>query len=160
MNPKIFLDMAKNLTGKGTDSAIELPTPQGWYDRLLNAINRLGRPLLLVSVVIFFIWGVIDPTHFVTVMKAYSETPEFVSTAILIIISLFGSGRIIQDVKKRQTMKVPPVEAPPTPVAKPEGKLSDRRFDNLEDEDDDDLEDLPEENEAIEKWKSENSKSA
>ena len=98
MDPTKFLAMAKSLTnGKSTDT-IELPFPVTFYDRILNNINSTGRPLLLVGAVAFFVWGIIDPDYFIRVMKAYATTPEFVSTAILMIIGLFGTGRIVRDV--------------------------------------------------------------
>ncbi len=160
MNPKIILDMAKNLGG-GKGSEIELPAPQGLFDRFVNGVNRLGRPLLLIGVILFFAWGIMDPVGFVTVMEAFGKTPEWITTAVLLVISIFGTGRVISDIKKKQTMKVPPpVDPVPTPAVKPEGKPSDRRFDNLEEDDDDDIDDLPEENETIEKWKSANPKSS
>lgn len=150
MGPKQILDMARSLTG-GKGGEIELPAPQGLFDRFINAVNRLGRPLLLIGAVLFFIWGIMDPVGFVATMKAFAETPEWITTAILLVISIFGTGRVIRDFKTKQTVKttvehteeVSTEEAPPT----------NRTFDNLEDDDDEDLEDIPAENSAIDQWK-------
>lgn len=158
MNPSVFLNMAKNLTGGAKGGEVELPAPQGLFDRLVNGVNRLGRPLLLIGVVLFFMWGIMDPTGFVLVMKAFGETPEWITTAVLLVISIFGTGRIVQDFKKRQTVK--------TTVQKTEEvtesfgdntedvPVSNRKFDNLEEDDDDeDISDLPPENDVVAKWK-------
>lgn len=150
MDVKSFLDTAKGLVGaKG--SQIELPAPQGLFDRFVNAVNRLGRPLLLIGAVAFFMWGISNPTHFVTVMQAFAKTPEWISTAIILVISIFGSGRIISDVKKRQTMKMQAGEQPTEPEVA-ETPVSNRTFDNLEDEGED-VDKLPPENSAIDEWK-------
>lgn len=73
------------------------------YDRFIDGINRLGRPLMLIGVIAFFAWAIIDPVYFVEVMTALASTPEFVATAILTIIGIFGTGRIINDMKGRST---------------------------------------------------------
>lgn len=152
MNPSVFLNMAKNLTGGAKGGEVELPAPQGLFDRFVNGINRLGRPLLLIGVVLFFMWGIMDPTGFVLVMKAFGETPEWITTAVLLVISIFGTGRIVQDFKKRQTVKTTVESKTETTVE--EVKVSNRKFDNLEeDDDDDDIADLPPENDAVAKWK-------
>ena len=163
MDPTKFLTMAKSLTnGKGTDT-IELPAPESSYDRLLNGINRTGRPLLLVGAVAFFIWGIVDPKYFVTVMKAYATTPEFVSTAILMIIGIFGTGRIVRDVKQKSVLKQKIADAEPVLTEeekkkKAEDAIPERRFDNLKG-DEEDLEEvvnIPPENSAIQAWKQKN----
>ena len=153
MDVKSFLDTAKGLVGaKGSE--IELPAPQGLFDRFINAVNRLGRPLLLIGVVAFFMWGISNPIHFVTVMGAFAKTPEWISTSIILVITIFGSGRIINDVKKRQTMKVQTGEQDAEPEAEAEETpVSDRTFDNLKSEGED-VDDLPPENSAIDEWKS------
>ena len=155
MNPKIFLDMVKNATG-GKGGEVELPAPAGRYDRILNGINRTGRPLLLVAAIAFFGWGISDPEYFVTVMKAFKETPEFIATAILLVISIFGTGRIVSDIKKRSTVKQTVSASVETPE---KSEKSEGRFNNLKDDDPETVEageDItlaPPENSAIDAWK-------
>lgn len=171
MNPKIFLDMAKNLGGGKGGNTVELPAPQGWYDRLLNAINRTGRPLLLVAVIAFFWWGIHDPVRFVLVMKAFATTPEWITTAVLMVIGIFGTGRIIGDVKRKNTLTQ---QIPAAPIDEPAAEISDRpvveinidgRFRNLDDNDTVVMEDAEEirssdmENDAIAAWKNKNAAS-
>ena len=165
MNPKLFLDMAKNLGGGKGGNTVELPTPQGWYDRLLNGINRTGRPLLLIAAIAFFWWGISDTENFVIVMEAFAKTPEWITTAILMVIGIFGTGRIINDVRKKNTvtqqMPEPPKEEPAAELAeRPTVELNiDRKFANLDDDNPEVIEDGEEivnsepENDAIEEWK-------
>ena len=154
MNPSVFLNMAKNLTGGSKGGEVELPAPQGLFDRFVNGVNRLGRPMLLIGVILFFTWGIVDPAGFVVTMKAFGETPEWIATAVLLVISIFGTGRIIQDVKKRQTVKTTVAK---TETTVEEVKVTNRKFDNLEEDDDDeDISDLPPENDAVAKWKEKN----
>ena len=145
----------KNATGdKGGE--IELPAPAGRYDRILNAINRTGRPLLLVAAMAFFAWGIMDPTYFVVVMKAFSETPEFIASAILMVIGIFGTGRIVGDFKKRATVKQTVSTSVETEVS---AEVSEGRFNNLKDDDLDTIEageeivSMEPENSAIDAWK-------
>ncbi len=170
MNPKIILDMAKNLGG-GKGGAIELPAPQGLYDRILNAINRTGRPLLLVSAIAFFWWGIRDPQYFVQVMEAFAKTPEWISTAVLMVIGIFGTGRIISDVKKKNTLvqniAEPPADEPAADIsARPTIEINlERKFANLDDDNPEVKEDAEEiltaepENDAIAAWKARNAAS-
>ncbi len=161
MNPKTVIDMLKNVSG-GKDGEFEIPAPRGTYDRILDGINRTGRPLLLVAAIAFFAWGIYDPTYFVIVMKAFGETPEFIATAILLVISIFGGGRIIGDFKKRAVVK----QTISTTVEKEvdnetaDAVLSgDGRFANLDDNNTDVIENGEEiismepENSTIDAWK-------
>ena len=149
MDPKTLLTMAKGMaSGKG--NAVELPVPQNAYDRLLNNINRTGRPLLLVGAVAFFIWAIMDPAYFIIVMAALKTTPEFVQTAILTVIALFGTGRVIQDIRKKHTVKQQIAAA--SPVVEDSAKHG--RFANTTETDLDDKSEMPVENSAISAWKS------
>ncbi len=160
MNPKIFLDMIKNATG-GKGGEVELPTPTGLYDRILNGINRTGRPLLLIAAMAFFWWGISDPEYFIVVMKAFSETPEFIASAILMVIGIFGAGRVVGDFKKRATVK----QTISTTVEKEvdsetaDTMLNEGRFNNLNDNDPEtseageDITAMEPENSAIDAWK-------
>ena len=166
MRPQDFINLAKNFTGgEGKENEIELPAPQGWYDRILNGINRTGRPLLLVAVVLFFIWGIKDPEYFTLVMKAYEETPEFVATAILMVIGIFGGGRIVGDFRRRgavvrQTVSTTVEKGVDDETA--EDMMSEGLFDNLDDFNPDVLADAEDiitsspDNSAIDAWKNKN----
>lgn len=169
MNPKMILDMAKGLGG-GKGNVVELPAPTGLYDRILNAINRTGRPLLLIAVIAFFWWGISDPDRFVLVMEAFGKTPEWITTAVLMVIGIFGTGRIINDVRKKNTMMQeigekmdgPEEEAAPAPAVVVN---VDRKFANLDDDNPEVKEDAEEimasepENDAIRAWKEKNAAS-
>lgn len=169
MNPKMILDMAKGLGG-GKGNVVELPAPTGLYDRILNAINRTGRPLLLIAVIAFFWWGISDPDRFVLVMEAFGKTPEWITTAVLMVIGIFGTGRIINDVRKKNTMvqEIGEASDPDEPelAERPTIEINlDRRFANLDDNNPEVKEDAEEimssdpDNDAIRAWKEKNAAS-
>ena len=168
MNPKMIFDFAKGLGG-GKGNVVELPAPTSLYDRILNAINRTGRPLLLVAVIAFFWWGIRNPDHFTYVMDAFSKTPEWITTAVLMVIGIFGTGRIINDVKKKNTMMqeiAETEESEPELADRPTIEINlDRKFANLDDNNPEVKEDAEEimatepENDAIRAWKERNAAS-
>lgn len=156
--------MIKNASGdsaQNQDNYIEMSEHRGLYDRILDGINRTGRPLLLVAAISFFAWGIYDPEYFVIVMKAFKETPEFIATAILLVISIFGGGRIIGDFKKRAVVK----QTISTTVEKEvndetaDAILQEGRFANLDDNNTDvidageEIASMEPENSAIDAWK-------
>jgi hypothetical protein len=93
-----------------------------------------------------------DPTYFITVMAALKTTPDFVQTAILTVIALFGTGRVIQDIRKKHTVKQEIAAAAAAPVVEDPAKHG--RFANTTETDLDDKGEMPVENSAISAWKS------
>lgn len=157
MNPKSIISFAKSIVPGGVDNTIELPAPQSLYDRIINGINRLGRPMLLVTSMSFFAWSIYDPNYFATVMKALATAPEYVQQIILVVVMVFGTGRIISDVKKKNTIKqttkksdVPDLGNKPTLSGSTHKK---GRFDNLNKDDPELIMNNSSENEAIKAWK-------
>lgn len=155
MNPRTVINLAKGLMGTNSENTIELPTPLGWYDRLINGINRLGRPVLLVSAMAFFSWSIYDPNYFATVMKALATAPEYIQQIILLVVAIFGTGRIINDVKKKNTIKQS-VKNSDTLINKTTVSKSSNNFkrtDNLNNDDPELIMNSSSENQAIKEWK-------
>lgn len=147
------VDFAKNLGGQGEkqqDGALVMSAPQDGFDKAINRINRLGRPFLLFAVIMFFGWAIADPVYFTLVMNALASTPEFVASAILMIIAVFGTGRVVRDFRGSTNASPPPKASE---IKEELDKINERRFNNLEEEDDDLLEPASDPNESIEKWK-------
>lgn len=157
MNPKTILNFAKGLMPGGMDNTIELPAPQSLYDRIINGINRLGRPLLLIAAFSFFAWSIYDPSYFATVMKALGEAPEYVQQIILLVVMIFGTGRIISDVKKKSTIKqstkMSEVSESTNKLTLSESTNKKGRFENLNKDDPELIVNNASENQAIKEWK-------
>ena len=147
VNPKQILDTVKSLSGdKGTADGqkVELPPLEGTFDRGINAVNRLGRPLLLVLSVAFFAWAIMTPTYFIIVMKALATTPEWVATILLTVVSAFVAGRVVRDFRKPSSMST-------TISTTMHEQLDDSVNSSYIDTDDDIM--IPPENGAIDAWK-------
>ncbi len=50
--------------------------PQGWFDRFVNGINRLPRPLLAFGTIGLFVYAMADPDNFARRMVGLNAVPE------------------------------------------------------------------------------------
>lgn len=50
--------------------------PQGWFDRFVNGINRLPRPLLAFGTIGLFVYAMMDPDNFARRMVGLNAVPE------------------------------------------------------------------------------------
>lgn len=48
----------------------------GWFDRLVNGLNRLPRPLLAFGTIGLFIYAMVDPQQFAQRMVGLNAVPE------------------------------------------------------------------------------------
>jgi hypothetical protein len=48
----------------------------GWFDRAVNGINRLPRPLLAFGTIGLFIYAMVDPARFASRMVGLNAVPE------------------------------------------------------------------------------------
>ncbi len=50
--------------------------PQGWFDRFVNGINRLPRPMMAFGTLGLFVYAMIDPDSFARRMVGLNAVPE------------------------------------------------------------------------------------
>jgi Holin of 3TMs, for gene-transfer release len=50
--------------------------PQGWFDRFVNGLNRLPRPMLAFGTLGLFGYAMVDPISFTTRMVGLNAVPE------------------------------------------------------------------------------------
>ncbi len=50
--------------------------PQGWFDRFVNGINRLPRPMLAFGTIGLFVYAMADPDSFARRMVGLNAVPE------------------------------------------------------------------------------------
>jgi hypothetical protein len=50
--------------------------PTGWFDRAVNGINRLPRPLLAFGTIGLFVYAMVDPQQFALRMVGLNAVPE------------------------------------------------------------------------------------
>ncbi|MGL4321923.1 MAG: holin family protein, partial [Paracoccaceae bacterium] len=50
--------------------------PQGWFDRFVNGLNRLPRPMLAFGTIGLFVYAMMDPDSFARRMVGLNAVPE------------------------------------------------------------------------------------
>jgi len=67
--------------------------PRGRFDALVDGLNRLPRPLLVLGIVALLVWTAVDPLATTRVFVAWSLIPEPVWAIIGIVIAFYFGGR-------------------------------------------------------------------
>ncbi|MCV6583980.1 MAG: holin family protein [Marinibacterium sp.] len=66
---------------------------QGWFDSLVDGVNRLPRPLLALSVILLFASAMVDPVWFSARMQGLSLVPEPLWWLMGVIVSFYFGAR-------------------------------------------------------------------
>jgi len=64
-----------------------------WFDVLVDGLNRLPRPLMVLAVFGLLVWTAIDPVWMTTVFAAWAIIPPGLWAIIGVIVSFFFGGR-------------------------------------------------------------------
>ena len=139
-------------TVAGGENTVVLPPSSSMFDKVMNKINRLPRLLMLFGIIAMLLHAASDPTHYTDWMKALQETPAELWYIMTIIIVSWAGTKFVRDIKMPSDANV--IQVNTGTVFNPGDTeiTTARLFDNLED-DDDDINELPPENETIEEWK-------
>lgn len=88
--------------------------PLGWFDRFVNALNRLPRPALALGTIGLFIYAMTDPEHFAARMQGLAAVPEPLWWLLGAVVSFyFGARELFYQRGGRITpMSAPPAAAP------------------------------------------------
>ena len=74
--------------------AAEFAVPRvGWFDRLMDALNRLPRPLLAFGTIGLFVIAMVDPVWFSTRMQGISLVPDPLWWLMGAIVSFYFGAR-------------------------------------------------------------------
>jgi hypothetical protein len=74
--------------------AAEFAAPrQGFFDRMLDAINRLPRPALAIGTLALFVSAMVDPVWFAARMSGISLVPEPLWWLLGVIVSFYFGAR-------------------------------------------------------------------
>lgn len=68
-------------------------TPSGIFDRFVNALNRLPRPILALGTVGLFAFAMMDPAAFAVRMRGLAEVPEPLWWLLGAIVSFYFGAR-------------------------------------------------------------------
>jgi hypothetical protein len=64
-----------------------------WFDRMINGLNRIPRPLLALGTIGLFVFAMIDPTAFATRMVGLAAVPEPLWWLLGAIVSFYFGAR-------------------------------------------------------------------
>ncbi len=81
--------------------AAEFTGPEriGWWNSLVDGLNRLVRPIFTFGTLALFIWAVRDPTEFAIAMTALQAIPEALWIIMGTIVVFWFGGRALEGLK-------------------------------------------------------------
>ena len=65
----------------------------GWFDRMINGLNRLPRPMLALGTLGLFVYAMADPQAFAARMMGLQEVPEPLWWLLGAIVSFYFGAR-------------------------------------------------------------------
>jgi holin (3TMs family) len=66
---------------------------QGWFDRLVNGLNRLPRPALAIGTLGLFVYSMVSPEHFSERMQGLAYVPEPLWWLLGAVVSFYFGAR-------------------------------------------------------------------
>ena len=90
---KLELDEEAYARAIGQMSGEFAAQPRGWFDGLMNGMNRLPRPILTLGTVGLFVYAMVDPVGFGLRMENLNLVPEPLWWLLGAIISFYFGAR-------------------------------------------------------------------
>ncbi len=84
--------------------------PQGWFDRMMNGLNRLPRPMLAFGTLGLFAYAMVDPASFGERMVGLNLVPEPLWWLLGAVVSFYFGAREAYYFRNREPV-VAPVKA-------------------------------------------------
>jgi hypothetical protein len=112
----------------------------GPFDRFVNALNRLPRPMLALGTLGLFVYAMAEPAGFSTRMQGLALVPEPLWWLLGAIVSFYFGARELHHQRARQVTARPVAAQPTASLA----QRSSARADAVD----------PEHNAAVEEWRS------
>lgn len=110
---------ADRFTATMTQAGAEFQQPlSGWFDRFVNALNRLPRPLLALATMGLFAYAMADPAGFSVRMQGLAYIPEPLWWLLGAVVSFYFGARELHYFRGDAPRLVPP-PPPPSPRAAP-----------------------------------------
>lgn len=89
----------------------------GFFDRFVNGLNRMPRPMLALGTLGLFVYAMIDPASFAERMVGLAYVPEPLWWLLGAIVSFYFGAREAHYFRSRQARDLPPMGAPATSSA-------------------------------------------
>lgn len=85
--------------------------PSGWFDRFVNGLNRLPRPLLAFGTIGLFVYAMIDPRDFADRMLGLNAVPEPLWWLLGAVVAFYFGARETHYFRSRPGAVVTPPAA-------------------------------------------------
>jgi len=79
----------------------------GWFDRLVNGVNRLPRPMLAFGTIGLFVYAMVDPLAFAKRMVGLNAVPEPLWWLLGAVVAFYFGARETHYFRNR-TVAIPP----------------------------------------------------
>lgn len=99
-------------------------TPSGPFDRFVNALNRLPRPVLALGTVGLFVYAMVDPSGFTTRMQGLAFVPDPLWWLLGAVVSFYFGARelhYLRGGRNALAQTLPAVRPVGTTLISPEG---------------------------------------
>jgi hypothetical protein len=96
----------------------------GYFDRFVNGLNRLPRPMLALGTLGLFIYAMIDPTAFSERMQGLAYVPDPLWWLLGAIVSFYFGARELHYFRTPDAPAMQQSETQPVAVAEPNAALS------------------------------------
>jgi hypothetical protein len=90
---------------KGYQAEFLAPEKVGIFNQIVDAANRLVRPLFTYGIVAMFIWAAVDPINFTMTVQALQIIPELLWYIMMTIIGFWFGGRLLEKAPMRISKK-------------------------------------------------------
>jgi hypothetical protein len=101
------------------DTKVLTPRQKSGYDRLLDKLNRLPRPLMVFGTLLLIVTAMVAPVWFADRMEALAAMPEGLWWLIGAVISLYFGSRFQAHEQSFQRDMVESIVRLPVPVPSP-----------------------------------------
>ena len=99
----------------------------GWFDRLVNGINRLPRPLLAFGTIGLFVYAMTDPVEFAQRMVGLNAVPEPLWWLLGAVVAFYFGARETHYFRNRPVITPAGVGEPTTAATDENPAISDWR---------------------------------
>ena len=90
---------------RGYQAEFLAPEKKGFFNQLVDAANRMVRPLFTYGIVAMFIWAAIDPVNFALTVQGLQIIPELMWYIMMTIIGFWFGGRLLEKAPMRVSAK-------------------------------------------------------
>lgn len=87
----------------------------GFFDRLVDALNRLPRPVMALGTVGLFTYAMVDPTGFTKRMQGLHYVPEPLWWLLGAVVSFYFGAREMHHMRQRKVIPFGPISPKPKP---------------------------------------------